>query len=121
MYITDVTDLYRKAQAFFGSRGKCLSIDSDDGSVELLMYGTEVFHLNMPEWHFTSLSFQYEVSSSIRTQQFFGDSLSAVENRKEDVERAFSVIENFARLHLPDKYLAMYDSPPASEHEHVRD
>jgi hypothetical protein len=75
------------------------------GTVQLLLYGSEVFYLGLPNNPRAGITFQYEASGNTRTQDFFGVRLSAVDNTQEDVERAFDVIDNYARLHLPDKNL----------------
>lgn len=80
------------------------------GAVQLLLYGSEVFYLGLPNNPRAGITFQYEVSATTRTQDFFGERLSAVENTREDVERAFGVLDRFARLHLPDKYLDAWEA-----------
>lgn len=109
MYILDLEDFYRKSDDYFGSRGSAQSMSPKNGTVQLLLYGSEVFYLGLPNNPREGVTFQYEVAASIRTQDFFGVRLSAVENTRDDVERAFDVIDNFARLHLPDKYLRAWD------------
>lgn len=113
MYISDAHQLYRKAGEYFGSRGICLAVDPDAGEVQLLLYGTKVFYLRMPEPRMTSFSFAYQVSENIRTFDYFGEWLGA-QNTKEDIERAFGVIENFARLQIPDKYLQAWAASPGN-------
>ncbi|MFK3835313.1 hypothetical protein [Microbacterium sp. NPDC087868] len=115
MYILDLKDFYRKANEYFGSRGRVRSMNSADGKVKLLLYGVDVFYLGLPNNPRAGITFQYEVSATTRTQDFFGVRLSAVENTQEDVERAFDVIDNFARLHLPDKYLEAWEVATASK------
>lgn len=109
MYVTDIEDLYGKANTYFASRGRCRSINSEDETVKLLLYGVEVFYLGMPREPWTSLTFQYEASENTRIQNLLGVRLNGIENTREDVERAFQVIDNFARLHLPDKYLEAWE------------
>lgn len=109
-YISDVRDLYHKARAYFHGRGGPTSINSEDETVCLVLYGVKEFRLAMPEWHWTSLAFQYRVSEHRFTQKFLGTSLTFVENTKEDVERAFDVLDEFARLQLPDKYLDAWEA-----------
>lgn len=110
MYVRDIQDLRRKANVYFEGRGKSRSINSEEGTAKLILYEVEVFYLGMPITIREGITFQHEVSASTRTQDFFGVKLSAVENTREDVERAFDVIDNFARLHLPDKYLQAWDN-----------
>ena len=113
MYVTDIRDFRVKANTYFATRGRSRSFDSEKGTAKLLLYGTEVFYLGMPTSQREGLSFQYEVSSTTRTHDFFGVRLGSVENTRQDVERAFDVIDRFARLHLPDKYLAAWDASAA--------
>ncbi|MFK3835311.1 hypothetical protein [Microbacterium sp. NPDC087868] len=107
--MSDIRHFRRKANDYFGSRGRSRSYNSEDKTAKLVLYGTEVFYLGMPKSPREGITFQYEVSVTTRSQNFFGVRLSAVENTREDVERAFDVIDNFARLRLPDKYLRAWD------------
>jgi hypothetical protein len=113
-YISDIRDLYRKARAYFQGRGGPTSINSDDETVCLILYGVKEFRLAMPDWHWTSLAFQYRVSEHRFTQEFLGTSLTFVENKKEEIETAFDVLDRFARLQLPDKYLDAWDTAHSS-------
>ncbi len=105
MYVTDIRDFRVKANEYFSARGRSRSFSSEERTAKLILYGTEVFYLGMPTSEREGLSFQYEVSSTTRTHEFFGARLGSVQNAKPEVERAFEIIDNFARLHLPDKYL----------------
>jgi hypothetical protein len=67
----------------------------------------------MPEGRMTSFSFAYQVSESLRTFDYFGEWLGA-QNTKESIERAFDVLDNFARLQLPDKYLSAWEASPST-------
>ncbi len=77
------------------------------------MYGTEAFFVSLPASSREGISFQYEVSSSLRTQDFFDVWLGSVENTRQDVEEAFEVIDRFARLHPPDKNFAAWGASAA--------
>lgn len=107
-YIRDLEDLYTTIEDYFRGRGGPRSMRPSDNSVKLLLYGVEVFFISLPTSSREGISFQFEVSSSLRTQRFFDVGLGSVENTRRDVERAFDVIDRFARLHLPDKYLAAW-------------
>lgn len=108
IYIRDLEDLYITIEDYFRGRGGPMSMRLSDKSVRLLLYGVEVFYVSLPNSSREGISFQFEVSSSLRTQHFFDVRLGSVENTRRDIERAFDVIDRFARLHLPDKYLAAW-------------
>lgn len=108
IYIRDLEDLYITIADYFRGRGGPSSMRLSDNSVKLLLYGVEVFDVSLPTSSREGISFQFEVSSSVRTQDFFDDRLGSVENTRRDIEEAFDVIDRFARLHLPDKYLAAW-------------
>ncbi len=110
IYIRDLEDLYITIEDYFRGRGGPRSMRLSDNSVQLLLYGVEVFYVSLPTSSREGISFQFRVSSSLRTQHFFGVWLGSVENTRRDVERAFEVIDRFARLHLPDKYLTAWDA-----------
>ena len=76
MYILDLEDFYRKANEYFGSRGRVRSMSSADGTVKLLLYGVDVFYLGLPNNPRAGITFQYEASATTRTQDFFGVRLS---------------------------------------------
>jgi hypothetical protein len=114
MLVANVIDLSRAAQTYFGSKGVCLAVSPADAEVQLLLYGVEVFYLRMPDPRMTTFSFAYQVSEKIRTFDYFGEWLSA-QNTTEDLDRAFGVIDRFARLRLPDKYLEAWDAALADD------
>jgi hypothetical protein len=115
MYVSDLEDFYRKANEYFVLRGRIHSMSPTNATVKLVLYGTEVFYLGMPDSPREGISFQYEVSATTRSQDFLGVRLSAVENTRESIERAFEVIDRFARLHLPDKYLEAWDAAASEQ------
>ncbi|MFJ2369180.1 hypothetical protein [Microbacterium sp. NPDC087665] len=109
MLISDVQDFCELARRYFGSNGRCLAASPTDGEVQLLLYGVEVFYLRMPEPRMTTFTFAYEVSDKLRTFDYFGEWLSA-QNTAEDMDRAFGVLDRFARLRLTDKYLDAWEA-----------
>lgn len=109
VHVTTVDDLSDEARRYFAANGGYHAVSVTEGEVQLILYGTEIFYLCMPAPTMTTFSFAYRVSEKVRTFEFFGEWLSA-QNTPEDLHRAFAVLNRFARLRLPDKYLDAWDA-----------
>jgi hypothetical protein len=89
MYIHDVHELSRTAQEYFRKRDVCLATDPVDGEVQLLLYGTQVFYLKMPEGRMTSFSFAYQVTEHLRTFDYFGGMARRAKHEREHRARVW--------------------------------
>ncbi|WP_156316530.1 hypothetical protein [Leucobacter japonicus] len=82
----------------------------ESGHVRFLLYGSFVFGFGFPGAQFSSLSCFFQVSDSVSTTEFCGKDHTFIENNLEALEEAFSDVDRFCRLRLPEKFLLDLES-----------
>ncbi|BDZ52294.1 hypothetical protein GCM10025867_51010 (plasmid) [Frondihabitans sucicola] len=107
--ITDVDELSRVVWGYFGQKNHDFTYDSEKRQVTLVLYDAIVFKCGLGDEGDHGSSFGWiEQGNSDFTQSVFGRSLMRTPN-KASIEDALRLVDAWARLVLPDRYLAVYD------------
>ncbi|GAB3123091.1 hypothetical protein [Glaciibacter psychrotolerans] len=116
MYVKGLFDLRQKVQNHFGSRALYRATQrydpgvSENGNVKFLLYDSFVVGFGIMEPPLTSLAFFLMAPGDVTTTRLLGKKLVFIENREQDVEDAFRVVDEYCRLRLPDTFLQVYDA-----------
>jgi len=114
LYITTLRELRSAVEEYYGGKARYLATrpsenEPERGHVRFLLYEALHFHFVILDPPYSSLGVSRLVDGEVPVSDFILGDLSFVENVESDLVEALRIVDQYCRLLLPDKYLAIFD------------